>query len=346
MNKEQVNLSFKVAATYIGTIVGAGFATGNEIVQFFSIHGIYGLIGILFSGFLFIWIGTKMMKISVDIHAFSAQDFNKHLFGDTIGNVVNGVIIIGLLAVTSVMFSGAGATFEEQLGVSRQFGILLVAIISLLVLSGGLNGVFSINMIVVPIMMLFIIGISSTTILDIVPNTMKTIPIETWNYKWLSNPFTYVALNITLAQSVLVPLAGEIKDKSVITLGGILGGIALTCMLILSHTTLISIDSFYEYNIPMAEVVKQVNPTFHFLFILIIIGEILTTVIGNLYGISRQIESVLPIKPFVIACGLIAICYTVSFIHYSPLLGFLYPLIGWISFIFLPMITIKKTKKK
>lgn len=345
MGKEQINMSLKIAATYIGTIVGAGFATGKEIVHFFSIHGMYGFFGILFSGILFIWIGTKMMKISVEIQAFSAQDFNKYLFGTTVGNIINIIIMVGLLAVTSVMLSGAGAVFEEQLGLSRQLGIIMIITISLLALSGGLEGVLSVNVIVVPIMMLFIIGVSSTVIDHAIPNTLAVTPTELWNHKWITNPLTYTALNITLAQSVLVPLASSIKDKSVITLGGILGGIGLTCILILSHIAIVSVDSFSNYNIPMAELIKQINPTFHFLFMFIIIGEILTTVIGNIYGISKQIESFIPIHPFMIACVTLTFSYTISFAHYSPLLGFIYPLIGWISFIFLPAIAVKKSKK-
>ena len=41
------------SATYIGTVVGAGFATGREIVEFFTVNGLYGTIGICVSGFLF-----------------------------------------------------------------------------------------------------------------------------------------------------------------------------------------------------------------------------------------------------------------------------------------------------
>ncbi len=341
MNKDQFTISLKIAATYIGTVVGAGFATGKEIVHFFSIHGVYGLFGILLSGLLFIWIGTKMMRISVEIHAFSAQDFNKYLFGETIGNIVNGIMIIGLFAVTSVMLSGSGAVFEEQLDLPRQFGIILIVIISLIALSGGLDGVLSVNTIVVPMMMLFVIGISSTVILEIVPNTINITPTETWNAKWLTNPLTYAALNITLSQSVLVPLASNIKDTSAITLGGILGGVGLTCILLLSHAAIVSVDSFDDYSIPMAVVVKEINPTFHFLFIFIIIGEILTTVVGNIYGISKQIESIVSIRPFVITFVVLTLSYTVSFIHYSPLLSFIYPLVGWISFVYLPMIMVK-----
>ncbi|HZG73426.1 MAG TPA: hypothetical protein VEY51_17960, partial [Chondromyces sp.] len=57
---------FQVAAVYIGTIIGAGFATGKEIVEFFSQYGLYGLFGMLFGGYLFISMGTKIMDKAID----------------------------------------------------------------------------------------------------------------------------------------------------------------------------------------------------------------------------------------------------------------------------------------
>lgn len=35
--------TFKVAATYIGTVVGAGFTSGQEMLQFFAVFGIRAL---------------------------------------------------------------------------------------------------------------------------------------------------------------------------------------------------------------------------------------------------------------------------------------------------------------
>lgn len=74
-------LTLQVAATYIGTVVGAGFATGKEIVQFFTQYGSMGLFGILISGLFFIWLGSKMMLIAQSIDATSYQTLNTHLFG-------------------------------------------------------------------------------------------------------------------------------------------------------------------------------------------------------------------------------------------------------------------------
>lgn len=115
--------AFQLAFVYVGTVVGAGFATGKEIVEFFVRFGWIGLIGILISGVIFTGLGAKMMLISKRIEAESYQDMNRFLFGVAASRYINIVMFFILLGVTSVMISGAGAIFEEQLGISKEYGI-------------------------------------------------------------------------------------------------------------------------------------------------------------------------------------------------------------------------------
>lgn len=112
--------AFQLAFVYVGTVVGAGFATGKEIVEFFVRFGWIGLIGILISGVIFTGLGAKMMLISKRIEAESYQDMNRFLFGAAASRYINIVMFFILLGVTSVMISGAGAIFEEQLGISKE----------------------------------------------------------------------------------------------------------------------------------------------------------------------------------------------------------------------------------
>lgn len=95
----------------------------------------------MYKWIFFIWLGTKMMLLSSQIGAFSAQEFNKYLFGDVFGNVVNTLLLLVLFGVTSVMLSGAGAVFEEQLRLPRQLGIFITVIACLIIGSRGLQGV-------------------------------------------------------------------------------------------------------------------------------------------------------------------------------------------------------------
>lgn len=38
-NRSLIYDGFRIAMAYVGTVVGAGFATGQEIIQFFTCYG-------------------------------------------------------------------------------------------------------------------------------------------------------------------------------------------------------------------------------------------------------------------------------------------------------------------
>ena len=47
-----VKESIIVAFAFVGVVVGAGFATGQEIFQFFTSNGIYSIAGIIITGLI------------------------------------------------------------------------------------------------------------------------------------------------------------------------------------------------------------------------------------------------------------------------------------------------------
>jgi uncharacterized membrane protein YkvI len=147
--------AFQIAAVYVGSVVGAGFATGKEIVEFFTQYGIYGFFGILIAGYLFIFTGTKMMLVSSKINATSYEEFNEYLFGKKAAFIINTIFLVMLLGVSAVMISGAGAVFEEQLGMSKRLGVWLTVVLATFVLCFGTRGLFAINSFVVPVMVSF-----------------------------------------------------------------------------------------------------------------------------------------------------------------------------------------------
>lgn len=337
--------AFQIAAVYVGTVVGAGFATGREIVEFFSRFGFIGLIGILMSGYLLIFMGSKLMRISAYIGATSYEQFNEYLFGKAIGRVINIVMLFMLLGVCAVMLSGAGAVFQEQLGVPKNLGIMFTIVLSILVMVLGIKGLFAVNSFVVPMMIIFSFILLFLTIK--LPGFLEQalfVPASEDGWKSVVAPFTYTAFNLSLAQAVLVPVAGEVKDDKTVKWGGILGGIALTLILLMGHFTLIMLPGLETYEIPMATIMKNLASGLYWIFILIIYGEIFTSVIGNIFGLERQIKKYLPLPSLVIVIGIFIFCYLVSQFEYSTLLAYLYPLFGNISLIFIVLLWMKPFK--
>jgi len=51
---------FKIAGAFVGVLVGAGFASGQELLVFFVYFGAWGVVGTLLSAALFTFLGMAL----------------------------------------------------------------------------------------------------------------------------------------------------------------------------------------------------------------------------------------------------------------------------------------------
>ncbi|ASK60831.1 hypothetical protein CFK37_00720 [Virgibacillus phasianinus] len=333
-----------IAATYVGTVVGAGFATGKEIVTFFSVNGAFGAIGIAISGFLFILAGTKIMVISARIQAYSYQDLNTYLFGNKLGKVVNSFIFVIVVCITSVMLSGAGAVFHEQIGLPFQLGVVVTLLFSYTVLLKGLKGIYAINSYIVPLMIIFSLFVAGS-LFDLYPQEFLKHMIPDHfpdSLSWTVSPLAYASFNLMTAQVVLVPLGKEIRDERILRWGGFLGGLVLFLILLGGHFSLSVFPETFPYEIPMAEIVKSFGTFIHILFLFIIYGEIFNSVVGNVFGIARQIETVFNFRYHHGVVLILFAVFLISQVGYGRLLSTLYPLFGYLGLVLLICLLAKK----
>ena len=328
----RLGLTLQVALTYIGTIVGAGFASGQEILQFFTRFGALAAVTIGISAILFVWLGAKMMLIASEISARSYEDLNKSLFGPRFGGWVSQFMMVVLLGVSAVMLAGAGSLFNEHLGINYQTGLLVTLLGCFLLLRKGMQAILAVNTVVVPIMLIF-------TVLIMV-DTMTTPGAERWlllgsDYSpwalWAS-PLLYAAFNLSLAQAVLVPLGARIKDRQVLIAGAWIGGIGIGFMLLVGHISLsLYMPGITQFAIPMGGIARQLGGTIQLIYLFLIFAEIFTTLIANIYGLSLQMRERLSWPRELVIFAILAFCYAGSQMGFGPLVSTLYPLFGLFS---------------
>lgn len=326
--------TLQIAFTYIGTIVGAGFATGQEILQFFTQYGRWALFTILISTLLFMWLGTKMMIIAQRIEAESYEDFNRHLFGEYAGSIISLFTLIILIGVNSIMLAGAGAIFQEHLGLHYQFGLMLTVIGSYFLLRRGMTGILQINSLVVPLMLTLSIIIVFSTFK--VPGAGNFLLLDTGHSPlraWLS-PILYTAFNLGMAQAVLVPLARHTKDIRALKWGGILGGTGIGFMLLAANFAMSAqMPGILQFEIPMGRIAFQLGTIVQTVYLLLIFLEIFSTFVADIYGVTMQLKQHLPIAPKLITPGVMIICYALSQFGFSSLLSLFYPIFGALSMV-------------
>lgn len=324
--------SFQIAAIYMGTIVGAGFATGQEILQFFTRFGSWGTYAIIFSTFLFIWLGYKVMLLAYQIKAKSYEDLNIALFGEKLGFIISLFMLVVLLGVSAVMLAGAGTVFEENFDLSYQLGLIVTGIACFFLLLRGMHAIIAVNSIVVPIMLLFTFIIFFDTLQ--MPNTSSFLTIKTDYPLWtsLSTPFLYTAFNLALAQAVLVPIGAQTKNPKIIKRGALLGGLGIGFMLIVGHIALSAhMPGVQQFAIPMGGIARNMSVVVYYIYVTIIFAEVFTTLLADIYGLALQVHerSKLPTS-LIIFCAIVC-CYFMSQIGFGNLLATLYPLFGFIS---------------
>lgn len=334
----------QIGFTYIGTVVGAGFASGQEIFQFVTRFGDKSRLIIAIAVLLFIIVGTKIMLLASRMQAASYDAFNEYVFGRTAGTWINLVTLFILVCITGVMLAGTAALFNQQVDGLGLPGVAITVVILYLVATRGMNAVMTVNTIVVPLMLLFSVLIGIGTFGS--GRAAAAVPTPSMeNGLWMVSPFLYASFNLTLALAVLVPLGSEFHDRRMIIAGGVVGGIGLGVLLWLSDFALAAhLPQIEGAEIPMAVIVSNFGPLAQWLFSLVIFCEIFTTLAGNVFGITRQLRRLFPpsVTEQTLIIGLLAICCFISQFGFSTLVHHLYPLFGVIGCLTLLLIFMKK----
>lgn len=334
-------IAAKIGFTYIGTVVGAGFATGQEILQFFTTKGPLSFIGVVIAAFAFVWLGNRTMLVGARLKAVSYEAFNEYLFGKRVGHVMNIFVTIELFGVTTAMVSGTGALAEEQMGVPFHVGVLLTLGLAYFVILRGLDGIFSVNSLVVPMMVLFCLLIGGSGVIH--PFDALLASTEKTNFSWLLSALAYVSFNLAMAQAVLVPMGGEIRDERVIKKGGLMGGIGLGLMLLATNFALtLEGANVSGLEIPLAPVIAKLGFFVKTLFIVVMWAEIFTTLIGNAYGLITNLGTLFPIGQKKLLLLMFVLSYALSLIGFSNLVGYVYPLFGYCGLATMVLLTVRK----
>ncbi|MGK9250395.1 YkvI family membrane protein [Paenibacillus humicus] len=334
----------QIGFTYMGTIVGAGFATGQEILQFFTRYGYWASFTIAVATVFFIWLGAKMMILAGEIGAKSYEDLNKSLFGRSIGQLVSHFMLVVLLGVNAIMLAGAGTIFYENWNISYQTGLVVTLVACYAMLRRGMKAILTVNSIVVPVMLLFTVFVLFDTFHSPGAERWITLQTDASPLRIWASPFLYTAFNLAMAQAVLVPLGAEIADRKAIKLGSWFGGFGIGFMLLAGHIALSShMPGVQQYAIPMGGIARQLGSGVQLIYIFLIFSEIFTTLIADVYGLALQLQDRLPIPRNMIIILILIFCYLLSQIGFGPLVSTLYPLFGFVSLGWLLLMIRKKT---
>lgn len=340
--------SLKIAAAYIGTVVGAGFATGQEILQFFAGFGTRGLWGILISTILFIVFGVIIMEIGYSLSAVSHSDILRYSGGKIFGKTMDYMISFFLFTSLAAMMAGTGALFTQQFRLSSVLGSVIMAVLTTLTVLGGFSGVINSISAVVPFLMVSVIGISILSMAQNPPNlqTVFTANENPFIGNWLLSAILYTSYNIIMSIAVLGPLGACAKDKKTLRNGAILGGLGLGVASVMICFALSgSLDSVKDLDVPLSSIAGGISPGIQLAFSVVLIAEVYTTAVGSLYGFTaRIVSSRISLPREITITGVSIAAFLASMLGFSNIVKYIYPLVGYCGIALLINLLYQKAK--
>lgn len=153
----------KVVFVIIGTLIGAGFASGQEIYTFFFSFGSKGMVGVIISSILIGITIYKTLKIIQKNNVANYKDFlNCLIKSKKIQEIMNIIVNIFILASFYIMIAGFGAYLQQELNLNNIVGSGILAMLCLIIFKTNIDGFVKINEILIPILILVVTSIRNS----------------------------------------------------------------------------------------------------------------------------------------------------------------------------------------
>jgi uncharacterized membrane protein YkvI len=292
-----------VTAIYTGTLIGAGFATGKEIQEFFKTP-----LSILIAFILFLFINLRLFTYINKNNIYTYSDLLDRKCPKLKNFVKNLSGVFSLLSF-GIMCNGAG----EALGFYG--GGVLFSVICCIVFLFELKGITYLNIIATPLIVLGIFSIAIAKTTTFAQDSFEAIK--------------YCSYNTLCCLPVIPSLNFYIKDVSSAKKTAIIISVTSAMLIFVVHYSLPE----YICALPLLETAKNVNLSYIYYPALLL--AMLTTAVSSGYGYmccykNRKCVSIVTL--FVVSCVMmkldfgILIKYVFGFFGVTSLL-FLYFLV-------------------
>lgn len=326
--------SISIALAFVGLLVGAGFATGQEVIQYFISFGWIGIIGAVIAGIVMSVAGAAILQLG---SYFLADEHNKvfsNISHPVMSKILDTAVTVTLFCVGFVMLAGAGSNIEQQFGIPPWVGAAVMLVLVLITGMFDVDKVSSIISNITPAIIIAVVVAFGYTMFHI-PSDFGSVeslsvqqdsPVRPW---WLS-ALNYNGLALLLGVSMSLVIGGNHANPRSAGRGGLWGGLLYTVMLLMAAVTLyFNMAAVGGAAVPMLALFESMHPMLAFIMVWIIFAMIYNTCIGMFYALGRRLTANHPDKFKPVFIGVTVVGFGISFFGFEALMTYVYPAIGY-----------------
>lgn len=328
-----------VSYSIIAALIGAGFASGQEILCYFVRFNRFGFVAIVLSALLFSVFVYIVLSYCIR-HKIDSYDSFMSVFGNKYMRFAAKTVTLTFsLAVYGAMLSACGVLLFELFGIEKNIGSLAFAIICTIAFSLGTDKVFTFNA-ALGITLVFLMTFSCLYILSYREFHVFAQQLT----EATQSGMIYSGYNLVSLSPVLVALAKRLKSRNDAISTALSVGMASYIVMLLIY---ILLSIYYERiplgELPMLTLARRQNPAFAVFYSFILFSAIITTLLSSGGGLCDALNA--RKNPIFISI-ISATAYLISSVGFSQLINTAYRFSGILGFFVCMVIAIQCVRKQ
>lgn len=335
--KRYINI-FLVTGTYIATLIGAGFASGQEILSFFIKYGNISIFGIIGVSILFGLTAYAILNKCAQLKTSGFREYLSCIVPKPFDGLIEIIIFLFMMTVFGTMAAGCGSALNQMYGIHTMTGVLTICILCTICFMFDIRALLVVNGIIAPIIIIGIIAVCFNVLVyreTAVFGSISDILADNWAVSGLS----YASYNILTAVVILSDASNKITNKKDAKIVGILSGGFFLCIMVLVWAVIsIYCGKIPLGEIPMLTIVSRLGKAWQVMYTVIFMLAILSTALSNGFGITEKITVLTGVNRNIIGLAVGAAGFLGAGIGFEKLVGDGYNMCGYIGMILLAMI--------
>lgn len=313
--------SFKWMFLIIGTTIGAGYASGRELWEFFGHES--GLAIILYAIFFTVSC-IAIMLISFKYQSTDYVVVLRMIVGKKLTGIYDVMILLYLFTTTIVMIAGSGAT-GQAFNLSYWWGVMIIVISILFLFTKDINRLLSINQYIIPFLL---IGLLSILLLFTFDQDLTLFSHWYEQSNWIA-AFPFTALNILPLIAVLGAIGNQVRTKIEIWIACIGCGVILGVISYIYNNSLIQIsEEILLYEIPLFAILSNYSVEILIIMSILLWIAIFTTAATGILGIVTRIQRIVTQPLWKLTLGTLVLMLPFTLFGFSTLISYIYPVYG------------------
>ena len=333
-----------IGLAYFGVTVGAGFASGQEMLQFYVSYGWWGLAGAAVN--LLIMPLTAMAILQYGSY-FRAQSHGKVFDSITskfIAKFMDYGLSVAQFCIGFVMLAGAGSNLNQQFGLPLWVGSAVMVV--LVIVAGMFNPdrVSSIIGGITPAMIILILcaGVYSLLTFSGTMQGVHEFAIEHVTASlpnWFLATVNYTGLSMFSGIAMAIIIGGQNWSPQAAGWGGFLGGLIFGVLLLLmTAALLLRVEDVYASDLPTLALINQMSPILGTIASVATYLMIFSTALGVFYSLGKRLAAPRPSVYRVVFTAVTLVGFVLSFMPFTSLVNNVFPVLGWLGIAFVAVL--------